>query len=235
MSSTYLVNELYPCLQGEGPSLGLPSLLVRFQICNLRCTWCDTPYTHTIKSDKNFFRYTLQNLIEKIQTYPQKHLILTGGEPTLHNLGSLMRALQAIGPYTFEVESNATRIPHKQLPGFLESDYKLAQWNLSPKFSNSGEEIEPDALAHWSQLATRQEKIYFKFVVREQFVKTDMDEILKLINDFKIRPENVILMPEGTNVPSQLNNKWLHDECLKYGFRYTPRLHILLFGHLRGV
>jgi organic radical activating enzyme len=51
MSTSFLINEIYPCLQGEGINLGKPSLLVRFQICNLRCVWCDTPYTHTFKSD----------------------------------------------------------------------------------------------------------------------------------------------------------------------------------------
>ena len=108
MSTSFLINEIYPCLQGEGIHLGVPSLLLRFQICNLRCSWCDTPYTHTHKSDpvekenihgpQNFSRISLSNLISKIQSFPQKHLILTGGEPTLQNLGLLMRELLKIGP-----------------------------------------------------------------------------------------------------------------------------------------
>ena len=232
--SSYLISEIYPCLQGEGPNLGVPSLLVRFQICNLRCTWCDTPYTHTMKSDK-FSRITLPDLVNQIQTFPQKHLILTGGEPTLQNIGLLMRELLKIGPYTFEVESNGTRIPHKDVAGFLESDYQLAQWNISPKFSNAGETVEPNSLQHWSNLSLTHEKIYFKFVVRENFCSQDLIEILSIVKQYNIQSNSVIFMPEGTDINSQINNKWLHDECLKYGFRYTPRLHILLFGNLRGV
>lgn len=243
MSVTYLVNEIYPCLQGEGVNSGKPSLLIRFQICNLRCTWCDTPYTHTFMSDpldkmnpkggQSFKRYQIDELIAKIQSYPQKHLILSGGEPTLQNLGLLMRKLG--NEYTAEVESNGTRIPHKQIANFFPTDYALLQWNISPKFSNSGEKIVPEALTHWAQLARQQTNIYFKFVVREEFKEQDLSEILDIINNFKIPRQKVLLMPEGVTVESQLGNIWLHDECLKLGFQYTPRLHILLFGNKRGV
>jgi 7-carboxy-7-deazaguanine synthase len=233
--TSYLLSEIYPCLQGEGPNLGVPSLLVRFQICNLRCTWCDTPYTHTIKSDVNAVRFSLQELIKKILEFPQKHLILTGGEPTLQNIGLLMRELVKMGTFTFEVESNGTRIPHKSVAGFLEQDYNLAQWNISPKFSNAGEKIDPNSLQHWANLTLNHKEVYFKFVVRKNFCSEDINEIISIVKQYQIRKDKVILMPEGTHIDSQINNQWLHDECLKYGFRYTPRLHILLFGNLRGV
>ncbi|WP_161597779.1 7-carboxy-7-deazaguanine synthase QueE [Fluviispira multicolorata] len=240
---SFLVNEIYPCLQGEGVNTGIPSLLVRFHICNLRCTWCDTPYTHTLKSDpvdknspngkQKFFRLSLDNLIEKITEFPQKHLILSGGEPTLHNLGLLMRTLGT--EYTAEVESNGTRIPHKQIPNFLETDYNLMQWNISPKFSNAGEKLVPEALAHWAALSKIHAHVYFKFVVRKNFLADDMQELIKIVTENKISAQKVLLMPEGTTIESQVENIWLHDECLKHGFRYATRLHVLLFGNLRGV
>ncbi len=243
MSVSYLVNEIYPCLQGEGVNCGKPSLLIRLQICNLRCKWCDTPYTHTNKSDpidkndlakgQNFKRYSIEELIGIIKSFPQKHLILSGGEPTLQNIGLLMRKLGE--GYSAEVESNGTRIPHKEIINFLPSDYSLMQWNISPKFSNSGEKVIPAALQHWSQLSKQHPQVYFKFVVRKDYKDQDMSEILNLITEFKIPSDKILLMSEGTSVESQLGNIWLHDECLKYGFQYTPRLHIILFGNKRGV
>lgn len=243
MSISYLVNEIYPCLQGEGVNCGKPSLLIRLQICNLRCKWCDTPFTHTNKSDpidknnpakgQHFKRYSLDDLITTIQSFSQKHLILSGGEPTLQNIGLLMRKLG--NDYTAEVESNGTRIPHQEIVNFLPTDYTLMQWNISPKFSNSGEDIIPAALQHWAQLAQKQANVYFKFVVRKEYKDEDIAEILNIVTHFQIPKHKVLLMAEGVTVESQLGNIWLHDECLKYGFQYTPRLHILLFGNKRGV
>ncbi len=78
------------------------------------------------------------------------------------------------------------------------------------------------------------EKVFFKFVIGEKNYSEDLVEVISIIKNFGIKNERIILMPEGTEINSQINNKWLHDECLKYGFRYSPRLHILLFGNLRG-
>lgn len=243
MKNSFLINEIYPCLQGEGINLGKPSLLIRFQICNLRCTWCDTPFTHTLKSDpidkndvnsnQKFLRYSLDSLIKNIESFNLKHLIFSGGEPTLQNLAIIMKSLGK--NFTAEVETNGTRIPHLQLKNFFEDDYYLMQWNVSPKFSNAKQDLEPDALKHWASLAEKHELIFFKFVVRKQFASEDICEILKIINTYKISKDRVFLMPEGNHLSSQILNKWLHDECLKLGFRYTPRLHVLIFEDLRGV
>ena len=242
-SVSYLINEIYPCLQGEGINLGKPSLLVRFQLCNLRCAWCDTPYTHTYKSDpvdknnpqgaQKYKRKTQKELIAEIESYaPLKHLILTGGEPTLQNIGLLMEQLHKEG-YTAEVESNATRIPHLETKGFLKSHYQLMQWNLSPKFENAGEKINEKSMHHWGHLCQTQKNIYFKFVIRKQEYQEDLNIILDLQKKFDLPASQIILMAEGVTQESQLNNIWLHDICLKYQFRYTPRMHILIFGNQR--
>lgn len=234
---SFLLNEIHTCLQGEGIQIGRPSLLVRFQICNLRCAWCDTSYTHTYKSDsKQMKRFLLQELIQIITDYKMDHIIFTGGEPTLQNIGILAREIRKLSEhYSFEVETNGTRIPHKQLKGFLESDYALMQWNISPKFENANEKIIPEALAHWAQLAHSQDDVFFKFVIRKTQRKKDMNSILSIIQNYNIPKKSVLLMAEGTTQRSQLSNIWLHDLCLQYGFRLTPRLHILIFGAKRGV
>lgn len=235
MNVSFLVNEIHPCLQGEGPNIGTPSLLVRLHICNLRCSWCDTPYTHTFKSDK-FKRIKSADSVKQIDQHKMFHIIFTGGEPTLQNIGLLARMLKDISPlYTFEVESNGTRIPHKTLKGFLESDYQLMQWNISPKFENANESIVDESLQHWANLAKNHPLVFFKFVIRKSKQKEDLKKMLDIINTFDIKPEKILLMAEGTTQKSQMSNIWLHDICLKYGFRLTPRLHILIFGAKRGV
>jgi 7-carboxy-7-deazaguanine synthase len=248
VTASYLVNEVYPCLQGEGPSLGRPSVLVRFQICNLRCSWCDTPYTHTFKSDpvdpsdaaqgQAFQRVSADVLASNLREYsPVRHLILTGGEPTLQNPMPLMSALG--DSYTAEVETNGTRIVHKAHAAFTEADYARFQWNVSPKGRNAGETWNEDALHFWASLAAKQENVFFKFVVRGAHAGPDLNEVKRFVSDF-LQPagadrSRVFLMPEGTTQESQLGQTALHDICLAEGFRYTPRLHVLLFGPRRGV
>ena len=241
---TYLVNEVYRCLQGEGTQLGLPSVLIRLQICNLRCSWCDTPYTHTLKSDpieekdanqKQWYkRLSVDELVAEIQRHQGiKHAILSGGEPTLQNLAPLAEALRAT--HTLEVESNGTQIPHQLHKSFEHSHYDLFQWNISPKGKNAGQELNEAALKHWADLSKIHSKVYFKFVVRSGEQTDDVAEIRSILSQFKIPAERVILMAEGTSTHSQTNNAWLEELCLTEGWRLTVRLHVLNHGATRGV
>ncbi len=235
MTPKFLINEIHSCLQGEGVHIGKPAVLVRFHICNLRCSWCDTPYTHTFKSDV-FKRTPINELVQEILKFNIPHIILTGGEPTLQNLGVLSRALKEHNPNIFlEVESNGTQIPHQKINQFLESDYSLMQWNISPKFENAKESIVPEALQFWSNLSKNHLSVFFKFVIRKRYKDKDLKRILEIISEFNIDSTRIILMAEGTTQKSQLSNQWLHDICLQHGFRFSSRLHILIFGAKRGV
>lgn len=241
---TYLVNEIYPCLQGEGPHLGTPSVLVRFQICNLRCSWCDTPYTHTMKSDpldpetplggQKFRRISLADVLAEIRLHKNiRHVIFTGGEPTLQNLAPLAESLRS--SHSIEVESNGTQIPHLLHRAFTEEHYGLMDWNISPKGNNAGQSLESKALQHWSALSSRNSAVHFKFVIRKELAETDLTEVKFIIASNNIAADRVLLMAEGTGVESQVSNAWLESICLEHGWRMTPRLHVLNHGPRRGV
>jgi 7-carboxy-7-deazaguanine synthase len=233
----YKINEIYTCLQGEGKNLGTPSLLVRFQICNLRCSWCDTPYTHTLKSDK-YKNLSLQETVETIAHSSKeiKHVIFSGGEPTLYNIALIAKQLlQTHSGWSFEVETNGTQVPHKKLNLFLDTDYQLFQWNVSPKGKNAGENWNCEALIHWVQLSHTNNLVFFKFVVRKDFTKTDVEEVDLFVRTFKPRQGSVMLMAEGTNQESQFNLTWLEGICIEKNWIFTPRLHVLLYGSRRGV
>ena len=74
------IAELYSSLQGEGRLAGTPSVFVRTSGCNLRCTWCDTPFTSWKPTGTN---RTVGDLVEEILSHRLKHVVITGGEPLL--------------------------------------------------------------------------------------------------------------------------------------------------------
>ena len=234
----FLINEAYPCLQGEGRNTGMPSFLIRFQNCNLRCQFCDTPYTHTAapdtKSDNRPEVTSLERIVAGIKRQRIiRNIIFTGGEPALQPFQRILNSLDS--SYTAEVETNATIIPHAFISDFKETDYERFQWNLSPKFRHFGGKIVKRAISFWAEKSKQLEHIYFKFVVSEKRMNQDMFYILKLIQDYDLYNRQVYLMPEGTHQASQVKNRWLHDICLKFGFNYSSRLHVILFGNKRGV
>lgn len=85
----YPIIEVFESLQGEGTHSGLGATFIRLAGCNLRCSWCDT--SHSFDVDKAP-TYTTEELIEAF-SFKQPIVVITGGEPTLHDLGPLVRAL----------------------------------------------------------------------------------------------------------------------------------------------
>jgi 7-carboxy-7-deazaguanine synthase len=238
--SRYFVNEIYRCLQGEGLNTGKPAVLVRFQICNLRCTWCDTPQAQERRAlGVAVQSFSLEELVAEIRRVselgerPIQHAIFTGGEPTIHPIHHVRKAL---GPeWTVEVETNGTRIPHLEFSDFLEADYALFQWNVSPKGFMAGESIVSEALAHWGALQRAGSAVFLKCVVRRAQAEADMAEIQGWESAFGFVRKHVFLMPEGTERSSQTGAEWLHDVCINQGYRLAIRLHVVLFGNKKGV
>jgi 7-carboxy-7-deazaguanine synthase len=95
----YKLVEIFYSLQGEGIRTGTPNIFVRFSFCNLSCSFCDTPY-----NDVNL-ELSLPELIEKINAFPCRNIIFTGGEPTLQLDNELLEVLKSKG-YYLAIESN---------------------------------------------------------------------------------------------------------------------------------
>ena len=74
------IAEIYESFQGEGPWAGTPSLFIRTSGCNLRCRFCDTPYTSWQPEGQ---QQSLEKLAAAIQAAAAEHVVITGGEPML--------------------------------------------------------------------------------------------------------------------------------------------------------
>ena len=101
---TYPVNEIYDTIQGEGSYTGTPATFVRLQGCPVGCGWCDTKYTWDLvaddrddfgdiaqaKADPLYRRMSAESIAKQCNL---DHVVLTGGEPLLHDCEALITAL----------------------------------------------------------------------------------------------------------------------------------------------
>ena len=74
------IAEIFYSVQGEGKLTGVPSVFVRASGCNLRCTWCDTPYASWNPEGPD---RSVDSILEKIAAHNARHVVLTGGEPLM--------------------------------------------------------------------------------------------------------------------------------------------------------
>src|SRR6188508_268512 len=92
-----LISEIFYSLQGEGELTGVPSVFVRASGCNLRCTWCDTPYASWDPEGPNL---TIGEIVRRVREFRCKHTVITGGEPLIMpDISELCLALRELGQH----------------------------------------------------------------------------------------------------------------------------------------
>ncbi|MCS7009272.1 MAG: 7-carboxy-7-deazaguanine synthase QueE, partial [Chthoniobacterales bacterium] len=91
------IAEIFYSLQGEGELVGVPSVFIRTSGCNLRCSWCDTPYASWHPEGSP---WTIEQIIDKVVSFPAHHCVLTGGEPMIaKNIHTLAAELHRLGKH----------------------------------------------------------------------------------------------------------------------------------------
>lgn len=227
------LSELFYSVQGEGKLSGVPSVFVRASGCNLRCTWCDTPYASWNPEGEDV---PVARIVERVRAFPAaRHLVFTGGEPMIMpDAVELCESLKTEG-YHVTVETAGTV--------FVAAPIDLA--SLSPKLANStphDREGGRFARAHerlrlnvpvLQKFIDASDDFQLKFVVAREGDLAEVEQLLSQLRGWK--PDDVLLMPEGTDA-SVLESRggWLAELCKTTGYRFCPRLHIALFGNRRG-
>jgi len=227
------ISETFYSIQGEGTLTGLPSFFIRTAGCNLRCSWCDSPYASRRARGSE---RTIDSLVEEAIRHATRFCVITGGEPMLtKGIYELAKRL-VDGSKHVTIETAAT-IPPRGISCSLAS--------LSPKLKNStpgadipvavrrrheARRLRPDVIREWIDHYDYQ----LKFVVCSS---SDVAEVIALLGalDRSIAPEKVLLMPEGVDAAAFANvADHIIGACKEHGFRYCDRLHIRLYGHTRG-
>lgn len=88
------VMEHFYTIQGEGFHQGRAAYFIRLGGCDVGCTWCDVKESWDISKHPLF---NMADLLTTIQQTAAKLVVVTGGEPLMHNLNSLTKMLQAAG------------------------------------------------------------------------------------------------------------------------------------------
>ena len=216
------VAETFYSIQGEGATAGQPAIFVRLQGCSVGCGWCDTKYSWDPAGGREA---TLPALLDEVAAFPCRRVVVTGGEPLESALFAPLVGTLASRGYTVEVETSGTVPPPADAPPSI-------QWNVSVKLAGSGvaEERRINAGAIRAFLAR---DAWWKLVVSEP---GEIGEVLQLTERFALPRERVLLQPEGLR-PEELaaRSPWLVEACKAHGFRFSPRLHVLIWGARRGV
>jgi len=221
------IAEIFYSLQGEGSLIGVPSVFVRTSGCNLRCSWCDTPYTSWHPEGTEF---SLDEILGQVEAYPARYVVVTGGEPMIApEIVSLTERLRERGLH-ITIETAGT----------VFTPVACDLMSISPKLANSTPE------GSW---AGQHERLRFQPEVLRRLMETyeyqlkfvvagpgDLDEIGRMLDQIRGDRSKVILMPEGIDA-SVLRERglWLAEIARGEGFRFSPRLHIELWGNRRGV
>ncbi len=216
--------EIFYSVQGEGVSVGKPSIFIRLAGCNLACAWCDTAYSWN--GSVKAVHLSLEEIVNKILQYPCKHLVITGGEPLLQQK-ALLKLVEMLPEFSFEIETNGSVKP---LPELLE---RVEQVNVSPKLEHSGNFLSkawnPAALQAFAQSG----KAWFKFVVSSE---SDIVHLLVESERLGISRSRILLMPQAkTRDELNLSRSRVVNWCLKYNVRFSDRLHISIWGDKKGV
>ena len=100
------ISEIFYSIQGEGTLVGVPSVFVRTSGCNLRCAWCDTPYTSW---EPQGAERGVASIVDEVAGYGASHVVVTGGEPMIapeieELTEELARRLDGVNPGAFLAE-----------------------------------------------------------------------------------------------------------------------------------
>ena len=232
MRDTLPVSEVFgPTWQGEGPHTGRRCSFLRLGLCNLACDWCDTPYTWDrtrYDVDAQCPPMTTAQILNAVMSIDARLLVLSGGEPLIHQRSPVLAALLPLLPHELHVETNGTITPNELM--LAEVDH----FTVSPKVATSDpleRRLKLRALSAFAELA-RANRAAWKIVCT---TPEDVDTAAELAAHYDVPASAVWVMPEGTNVPTLITrHRELITRIESHKLQTCTRLHVLLHDDERG-
>ncbi|MBP6716967.1 MAG: radical SAM protein [Acidobacteria bacterium] len=191
-----VVHEIYASIQGESTYAGRPCVFVRLSACDLRCSWCDTPYAFTGGK-----KMSIDDVVTTVEQLRCPLVELTGGEPLLQaDAIPLMARLVGLG-HEVLIETGG-HLPIAGLPADVVAI-------MDVKCPGSGE----SAKMHWSNLDALRAHDEVKFVIKD---RADYEYARGIVreHDLGSRVEAVQFSPVFGVLPAADLARWILDDHL---------------------
>ena len=212
--------EIFESIQGEGKYAGHPALFIRVSGCNLNCSFCDTKY-HT--EGLELFPEEIISRIEKMSEKADKargsilKVVWTGGEPMLYR-NEIYQIINNIKGDIVEhmVETNGTIFDEEMFKKFKYVSFSPKNLKDAEKLQSFLEEYDPN----------------FEWIDKYD---------VKIVTDLEMNKDLItyadILIPLTTfNKEKDLEiQKKVWHFCVENKLKYSPRLHIELWGNKKGI
>jgi len=207
------INEIFYSIQGEGLLTGTPTIFVRTTGCNLRCSYCDTKYAYDEGTDR-----TVEEILDRIKTFPCKNICITGGEPLLQKDASRLIKALLEKKYMICLETNGS----KEIKKYTKKQSLVISLDIKCPSSKMSTQM---ILKNISSLSKKDQ---IKFVIKN---KTDYEYAKKILQQYKPRC-TVFFQPVWSTNPQKLAS-WIIDDGLSV--RLGVQLHKIIWGAKRGV
>lgn len=238
---TLPINELFYSIQGEGKLAGTPTVFIRTSGCNLRCWFCDS---YNTSWEPTHAWMNIDDIVSEVRDHGRAdHIVLTGGEPLIHDESAdLLGRLNDEGYHT-TVETNGT----------VSRDAKIDLASVSPKLSSSTPTAsrDPAGAGEWADRHENRRinlesltslvnsyECQLKFVVTGPEDIPEIEDLLEQVRDetqSSVPDSAVLLMPEGqTREQLDESRNEVAELAMAHGYRYTPRLHVDLWNDAPG-
>jgi 7-carboxy-7-deazaguanine synthase len=210
------VNEIFHSIQGESTHAGRPCVFVRLTACDLRCSWCDTPYAFHEGQ-----KMSVDEVVGRVRAYGCDVVEITGGEPLLQKeVYPLMQRLLDEGR-TVMLETGG----HLSVDRVPDAVVRV----IDVKCPGSGE----SATTHWPNLARLRPTDELKFVVKD---RADYEYARDIVSkhDLPERCAAVHFSPVHGVLDPKLLAAWVLDDRLRV--RVQLQLHKYIWDpQTRGV
>jgi 7-carboxy-7-deazaguanine synthase len=162
--------EIFTSTQGEGIQAGIKTTFIRTGGCNAACSWCDEPDSIPLKRSTTE-RMSINEIMRAFRSQDAKVICLTGGEPTIQPVKSLVALCEALKEkeHFISIETNTKHV----VPELYEF---IDLWTMSPKLGSSGNQEQIKTLvSNVQKIADNADnKTQLKFVIGS------IDDILEM-------------------------------------------------------